>query len=231
MNRRRRTATICGLVAPVIAVGAILLATLVASPETFTWRGRALSDMGRPGAETFWLFDGGLIVGGLVGAPFVWRVWIEASGPLQRAGAVSLAVAIVGTISVGVFFLEHTEYYVSTDLHGPAALTAFGFGPAAALLYGAGSLRGGERRWGLLSVGVGVAPVAQWVVWIGYARTIAADPWAWFAVPEALAAALFGGWVVLLARCFRRADAPGPTRMEAGKSTRYPSRGRTTLNT
>lgn len=206
MPDHTRLATACGFVAPAVALGAILLATFVASPETFAWHDRALSDMGRPGAETFWLFNGALVAGGLLGAPFVRRVWLATRNRLERAGTVALAVAMAGMVGVGVFFLEHTTYYLATNLHAAAALTVFAGAPAANWLYGAGAIRAGDRRWGRSTIGFGVAHVAAWTAWIAYGRTIATDAGAWFAVPEAVAAALFGGWVVLLARRLWRID-------------------------
>jgi hypothetical membrane protein len=58
-----------GVAFPVVSLGAILLATLV-SP-TFTWTGSALSDLGAFGAPTALLFNGGLVLAGLVAFPFV----------------------------------------------------------------------------------------------------------------------------------------------------------------
>ena len=207
MSDRRRVASGCGLVAPVLAVGSLLLATLLASPETFTWHGKALSDMGRPGAETFWLFNGGLIVAGLVGLPFVWRLWIGVDGVLERAGTGLLAVTVVGMIGVGVFFLEHTDYYLATDLHGLAALVTFVAGPIGALVFGVGAWLAGDRRLGGGSVGLGVASVVNWTLWIWYVRSVSSDPWVWFALAEFVAAALFAGWVFLVASRSWRADA------------------------
>ncbi|MFC3956889.1 DUF998 domain-containing protein [Halovivax cerinus] len=203
MVDRRRIATNCGLVAPAVAVGAIVLATVVAPPETFTWRGRALSDMGRPGTTTFALFNGGLIAAGALGGPFVWRVWIETRNGLQRAGAVALGASLVGMIGVGVFFLEHTEYYLSTSLHAPAALLTFGAGPIAALLYGLGALRAGENRLAASSILSAAIPVGTWIGWVAFLRTLAAEPGVWFAVPEFVAASCLGGWVVVLAIAYR----------------------------
>lgn len=195
----RRIAEWCGVTAPIVALGAILLATLVASPETFTWRTRPLSDMGRPGTRTFWLFNGGLVLAGLLGIPFVRLVWTESRGWLQRAGTIALAGTLVGMIGVGVFFLEHTTYYLGTELHGPAALITFGLAPLAALLYGAGVTRAGKRWLAVLSIGSAVIQLVVWVSWITLLSTDTIAPGAWFAVPEFVAALCLGGWVFGLA--------------------------------
>lgn len=194
----RRIATTCGLAAPIVALGAILLATLLASPETFTWRDRALSDMGRYGTRTFLLFNGGLILGGLLGVPFGWRLWTASRTGLERLGVVLLWGATVGLLGVGVFFIGHTDFYLGTDLHAPAALLYFGLAPFAQWIYGTGQILADERNVGLVSIWLGLVHPLAWLGWLLY-RPIASDPAAWFAVPEMVAALAFGCWVFVLA--------------------------------
>ncbi|MFC4543813.1 DUF998 domain-containing protein [Halosolutus amylolyticus] len=193
-----RIATRCGIAAPIVALGAVVLATIVASPETFTWRGRALSDMGRYGAETFALFNGGLIVGGLLGLPFAWRLWQTSRGVVERVGVALLVVAVAGLIGVGVFFLDHTAVYLETERHFLAALTFFGVAPIAQWVYGTGQVLADDRRGGLVSIWLGIAHPIAWLGWLLY-RAGSADPWAWFAVPEFVAALAFGGWILVVA--------------------------------
>ena len=204
----RRLATYCGVAAPAVALGAVALATVVASPETFTWRGRALSDMGRYGTRTFVLFNGGLILGGLLGLPFAWRLWITARDPFERVGIAALVVATLGLIGVGVFFIEHTAFYLERDLHGPAAMTYFVLAPFAQWLYGTGAVRAGRIREGLASFWLGIAHPLVWLGWLLFllARTPGPDSMAWFAVPEFVAALAVGCWFVVLAADLRRSD-------------------------
>ncbi|WP_254862113.1 DUF998 domain-containing protein [Halovivax gelatinilyticus] len=194
-----RVTRACGLAAPVIALGAIFLSTCIASPETFTWRNRALSDMGRPGTETFWVFNGGLILAGVIGIPFVHRVWDESTNRLERVGAGMLGVSLAGMIGVGLFFLEHTTYYLSTDLHGPAALTTFAAAPIAAIGYGLGAYRAGTTHLAVASLAAGTLQLASWIVWGAYVHLLASTSTTWFAVPEFVAAGCLGAWVVVLA--------------------------------
>lgn len=199
MVDRRRIATGCGVAAPIVVLGAIALATVVAAPETFTWKSRALSDMGRPGTRTFVLFNGGLVLGGLVGVPFVWRVWHYARDYLQRAGTLALGGSLLGMIGVGIFFLEHTTYYLASSLHGIAALTTFTLAPIAALLYGSGAALTGQRRVAIWSLASGVLALVGWASWIAYLQWWAPFPRAWFAVPEFFAGLCLGGWILRLA--------------------------------
>ncbi|MFA9425059.1 DUF998 domain-containing protein [Natronorubrum sp. A-ect3] len=209
-----RIASGCGLAAPIVALGAIFLATLLAAPETFTWRDRALSDMGRYGATTFLLFNGGLVLGGLLGLPFGWRLWVASQTTLERLGVGLLWGATIGLVGVGVFFLDHTEFYLTTSLHGPAAVLFFGLAPFAQWLYGTGLVLVEKPRLGLASIWLGLVHPLGWLGWLLF-RVGSDDPMAWFAVPEFVAALAFGSWVLLIAGIQWRRD---------GSRTTVPSR-------
>lgn len=210
----RRIATACGLAAPLVALGAIVLATLLAAPETFTWRGRALSDMGRVGTRTFLLFNGGLIAGGLLGIPFGWQLWVAARNGPERLGVALLWAATAALVGVGVFFLGHDAYYLGTEVHAPVALLHFGLAPLAQWVYGSGLVVAGDARLGLVSIWLGIAHPLIWLGWLA-SSAAADDPSAWFAVPEFVAAVAFGGWVVALAtdRYRRLADDPSESKV------------------
>lgn len=209
MVDRGKIATYCGIVGPIVSLGAIVLAAIVASPETFTWQERALSDMGRYRAPTFPIFNGGLIVGGLLGFPFAWRLWIASRNALERLGVALLAIAVAGQIGVGIFFLEHTAVYLETSLHGIAALTVFGLAPFASWVYGTGSALAGDGRLAVASFWPGIVHPLAWLGWLlSLGGTAAAGTW--FAVPEFVAAVAFGGWVLLLAVTVYRRDDSEP---------------------
>ncbi|WP_049941618.1 DUF998 domain-containing protein [Haloterrigena turkmenica] len=195
---RRRVATACGLAAPVVALSAIALATLLAAPETFSWRARALSDMGRRGTRTFPLFNGGLILGGLLGVPFGWRLWLAARNGLERLGVGLLWAATTALVGIGVFFLGHDAFYLDTEFHTPVALLFFGLAPFAQWVYGSGLVLAGDARLGLVSVWLGIVHPLCWLGWLA-SRAGAGEPSAWFAVPEFVAAVAFGSWVFALA--------------------------------
>ncbi|AEH38317.1 DUF998 domain-containing protein [Halopiger xanaduensis] len=193
-----RVATHCGLAAAVVGLGAIVLATLVASPETFTWRSAALSDMGRYETRTFPLFNGGLVLSGLLGVPFGWRLWRASETILERIGVALLVVATVGLIGVGVFFLGHADWYLERSFHGPAALTYFAAAPLAQLIYGTGAVLAGRLRRGLVSIWLGIVHPLAWLGWL-LVLVAGGDAGAWFAVPEFVAAVAFGAWIGFLA--------------------------------
>lgn len=200
----RHIATYCGIASPIVSLGAIVLATIVAPTETFTWQGRALSDMGRYGAPTFPLFNGGLIAGGLLGLPFGWRLWIASRNTLERLGTLLLALTVVGMIGVGVFFLEHTAVYLETSLHGLAALSVFGVAPLTAWVYGSGAALAGDGRLAVASFWLGNVHLVAWLGWVLSIGGV--DTSTWFAVPEFVAAVALGGWTLLLAVTLLRRD-------------------------
>lgn len=193
MDSLDRYAVYCGLLAPVLSLGLLALSTVVAPPSEFTWQSYALSDMGRPDARTFLVFNAGLISGGLVGLPFVWPLWSRARNHAERGGAALLLVSLVGLALVGVFHLPH-------DLHGLTALLFFVTGPFTHWLYGTGQALAGDVRLGLVSIWFGVGHVMGWTGWLLYLSLAQPGEQLWFAVPEMIAAMAFGGWAFTVAR-------------------------------
>ncbi|MDZ7730783.1 MAG: DUF998 domain-containing protein [Natrialbaceae archaeon] len=92
---------------------------------------------------TFWLFNGGLILAGLIGLPFGWRLWQEVTNRVEQIGVAILGLSVFGMVAVGIFFLGHTDYYLSVSLHGISALLVFLGAPVASWVYGYGP---GPRR-------------------------------------------------------------------------------------
>lgn len=198
---RRGTAIKSGLVAPVIAIVGILLATLVDS--SFSWMDSALSHTGElpPGRSvsldlfvdrpSFLLFNGSLIAAGIGGLPFAWLLYDETEHPLKRSGAVTLGIALVSLAAVGIFYLPH-------GWHAPAAIVHFIATMGFLWLYGLGLAETGELGRGASAVGLGFVVLGTWLVWTF------AMPGAGIAVPEFVGALALGGWVV--AEALRKLD-------------------------
>lgn len=191
MSSLERYAIYCGLMAPVVSLGSTSLSTVLAPASEFTWQAYALSDLGRPDARTFVLFNGGLILGSLLGVALAWPLWRRSRNTLERAGTVAFVLAVVGLGLVGVFHLPR-------DLHSPAALLFFVGGPFTQWLYGTGQVLAGDVRFGLVSVWFGVAHIVGWVGWLLPVAAAGSDDW--FAVPEMIASLAFGLWALALAR-------------------------------
>jgi len=89
-------------------------------------------DMGRYGAPTFLLFNGGLIVGGLLGFPFAWRLWLESRNSLERVGVARYrGRRHRDDRRRDLLPRTYDPLPRETSLHGLAALTVFGVAPFA----------------------------------------------------------------------------------------------------
>ena len=176
-----------GVASTAIALAGIAGAT-AASP-TFRWTGNALSDLGQPGAPaatpiTTLLFDGGLVLGGVVGLLFVYTLWAGSEHALERVAGVPFAVALLGMAGVGVF-------PSSQPLHVPAALTLYLGSVVAMAMYAVGNVLAGARTRGAVTVALVVVHVGVWWWWSAGGAVTRGG----LAIPETIGAALFGAWV------------------------------------
>ncbi|WP_435349467.1 DUF998 domain-containing protein [Haloarchaeobius sp. HRN-SO-5] len=207
MTDRRRTLASFSLLAPGLALATLLLSTLV--DPLFSWRSRSLSSMGEATGEAlltvtnadqvaFLLFNGGLVVGGLLGLPFAVLLWLDAENGIERAGVVAFALALLSMAGVGVAYLDGPV----ASLHFPFAAGFYLLATVALLSYGTGVVLARETGLGLAVLALGVAHLLQWAVWVLLEATVwtGDDVPTYFAVPEAVGAVLFGGWVLLMAR-------------------------------
>ncbi len=186
MKRLVRIGRLSALITPAFAFLAIIGATLLA-PE-FSWASNALSDLGAPGAETAWLFNGGLVLAGLLGLPFATALARTARNRigLLAAGFVVLTLALLA--GVGVFPSGH-------PFHLPVAAGFYLVATLTLWTAGTGDVLAGETRFGLLAIWLANIQVLQWLAWVTGIRV---GPG--LAVPEAIGAALFAAWVIARGR-------------------------------
>lgn len=178
MNRQA-AALLTGFAAPFVTLAAILVATVV-SP-TFSWADSALSDLGVT-AATALLFNGGLVVGGLLALPYAFVLWDADPEPLSRTAAVNFALTAVSMGLVGVFVSGH-------PLHVPVAVAFFLFLTLTMTFDGVARRETTTGNVALRQAGI---HVVVWVGWIlGYVP-------GGLAIPEIVGAAMFAVWVLLL---------------------------------
>ncbi|UPV76587.1 DUF998 domain-containing protein (plasmid) [Halorussus limi] len=189
-SRFRTVARASGAAAPVVTLGAILVSTLL-SP-TFSWADSALSDLGRAGAPTAPIFNGGLILGAILALPYVARVALAAERLLTRLGAATFGLAALSMGLVGVF-------PTGTAYHFPAAVSLYLFVTYGLFLYGSGRVRAGAARGqietttaGLAAIWLGVGHLTSWLAWGAGLRV---GPG--LAIPETVGAAIFVAWIRL----------------------------------
>lgn len=179
-----------GIAAVAVAFGAIIAATL-ASPA-FSWTGSALSDLGASGAPTRALFNGGLVVAGLLALGFVPALWRGADTAPGRLAAVAFAVDAALLAGVGLF-------PAGTALHLPVAVGFYLLLTGALWTHAGARWRAGDRRGARFSFALGAANLAAWVAWAATGDVLRAG----LALPEAAGALALGVWTVRTALAHR----------------------------
>lgn len=187
MTRLRRAMAWSGIASSLIGFATTLLATVL-SP-TFSWTASALSDLAAVDAATPWLFNGGLVVAGVIALPFGWVLLETARHPFERLGAASFTGSVVGLALVGAF-------PTGTALHFPAALAYFLLFMTAMWLHGSGAALAGDVRRGLLEIWLGIGHLLAWLGW-------AASGLEGIAIPELVGSAILLAWLVLTTQWVR----------------------------
>lgn len=181
-----RIAPWTAVVATVVAFGAILTTTTVA--PWFSWTGNALSDLGHHDRATAGIFNGGLIVAGVVGAVFpVWLVF-DRDSVVRRLGAAVVAATLVDLALIGVFPTPH-------DLHGTVSVLFFVGVTLGLVVWGFGDITADSRRRGGAIAAGGAFHAALWVVWFS-----SLVPYEGVAIPEFLGAVALAGTSLAVAR-------------------------------
>ncbi|MFD1587583.1 DUF998 domain-containing protein [Halorientalis brevis] len=177
-----------GIVAPVVTLGAIFVATLL-SPQ-FSWTGNALSNLGTTISTastptTRLVFNGGLIAGGFVGLWFGYALVGAARNRIELVGVALFGLVLVALVLIGVF-------PQGTDPHVPVAIAFYVLLSIALWTYGVGNVVAGDRVRGVATILAGGLNGATWAVWIATGALLRPG----LALPEIVGAVLFAGWAV-----------------------------------
>ena len=188
---RLQTSVAAGL-ASVVTTNVAILSAVVASPS-FSWSENALSNLGQPGTAvatpvTTALFNGGLVLGGVLGVGFTVALWAVADNHVQRLAVPPFVGAMVAMAGVGVF-------PQSQPLHAPAAIGLYLLSMVAMSFDGTGALIAGVVRRGAATLALVVVHVGVWWWWSTGGPILRAG----LAVPEIAGALVITGWVVLVA--------------------------------
>ena len=185
MRKASRVVPWTAVLAAVVAFGAILTTTTVA--PWFSWTENALSDLGHHERATASLFNGGLIVAGLVGAVFPMWLTLDTDGTLRRLGAVTVAVTLVDLALIGVFPTPH-------DLHGTVSVVFFVGVTLGLIVWGIGDIRDDRRLRGGVIAATGFFHGVFWVVWFS-----SIIPYEGVAIPEFIGAVALAGTALVIA--------------------------------
>ena len=170
---------------PAISLVAILLATL-GSP-TFSWTDSALSDLGAPGEPTALVFNGGLVLTGLLALPFVAWLYRRGRNRIERVGALVLGLSAVLSSLVGVFPIG-----TPLRLHFLVAVGFFVSVSVALWIHAAGAYRDGRTRDAVVAFACGSIDPLGWLVWGLVGRDVAPG----LALPELVAVLGLHAWVL-----------------------------------
>lgn len=189
-GRRGTLVAWCGPATIVVSAVGILSATLLA--PSFSWAGNALSDLGAAGASTAPLFNGTLILAGLLGLPFAFRLVVARSGWVRWLGALLFGASSLLLALIGVFPLP-------SPYHAAVAVPFFLLFTIALALDGVGAIRGGRGIDGALSFSLAGIHVVGWLVW-------SQSGLAGVAIPEMIGSVALWIWIL---RRFREVRASG----------------------
>lgn len=179
-----RTAAAFGVLSILVSLGAIGVAILLSA--RFSLATSALSDLGRAGWNATAVFNGGLLVAGLLALPFGIVLARDARTLLHAAGSVAFSLSAVSLALIGVFALPAPE-------HGLVAIGFFLAFTVAFILYGIGDVRAGARGRGLATLGLALVHILGWTIWL------AAGTPGGLAIPELVGSACLSAWVLATA--------------------------------
>ena len=185
MRRSIDLAAVFGGVAPFLTYACILLA--VASYKEFSWTHNALSDLGIVPGVTMILFNGGLIIGGILFTIFAIGLYeYMRKTTIGRVGAFFFILASISITCVGIF----NEHFKPT--HFIFSVTLFTFMALSLLVFSGNLLIKGQSRLGLFTLVLGSASAAMWILeyTIRYFQNVA--------VPEFVSGLLGVTWVMVM---------------------------------
>jgi len=172
-----KLAGLCGVATPIVALSCIFIA--ISLSPWFSWSSNALSDLGV--GEASWVFNSGLIAGGILTMILAGSMFVSfRDQALRRIGAVILLIDAFSLIGIGLF----SE--AAGRIHFYFSVAFFMLFPVSLFLLGIGAVKATSRKFGILTIVIGVLAALPWVF-----------RWDAVAVPEMLSALTASAWIVI----------------------------------
>ncbi len=172
---------VAGAIAVLVGLSGLALAIVLT--EGFSLREQALSELGRPGANTAFLFNGSLVLAGSLAAVFCLSLIAKLNHGAQRAGVGLLALAGIALACVGLFPMGHA-------LHGPVAVGFFLLLTLGLLVTGYGDREFGRPGRSRVSLNLAVLHVLAW--------SFAFVALEGIALPELVGGVVYALWIVIV---------------------------------
>jgi len=179
-----RVAAVCGILTPIIAFTCISAAIALYPP--FSWTDNALSDLGVVEGAVSMIFNGGLMLSGILALTFAIGVQNYLDKSVKgKVGAFLFALDAIALIAIGAF-------PEGTAPHYPASLAFFVLFPIAMLFIGAVLVKKNEKPMAVFSFLAAIFAIAVWVFQytVGFGKGVA--------IPETLTSLAVSVWALVL---------------------------------
>ncbi len=175
---RFRIAGLCGIIEPLVVSLFVLLAVFI-SPW-FSWTDNALSDLGVQGSAAV-VFNTGLVLGGVLTGVFATGLGKALNSSLGRVGKFIVILDAAALSAIGIF------PETAGELHLYVSVAFFVLLSLYLLIFGVGFIFTHERKWGLITVILGLFSAFVWIF-----------GWEGVAIPETLAYLAASAWSVTM---------------------------------
>lgn len=172
---------VAGVIATVVGLAGVALAIVLA--EGFSLREQALSELGQAGASTAWLFNGTLVVAGLLATLFCASLVARLGHTFQRAGVALIGLSGLSLAGIGAFPMGH-------PLHRPLAIAFFVLLTIGLVVTGYGDREFGRPRRSRVSLNLAIMHVLAW--------SFAYVTLEGVALPELVGGVIFGVWILIV---------------------------------
>ncbi len=171
---------IIGIASPIVSFSFIAMAIHI--HPWFDWRANALSDLGAMSTGNSWVFNLGLVLGGILSMVFSTLLVSIARHPLEKVGAWMFLFASFSMALTGVFPEEMSIHYVvavSFYLLSVIAMCIYGvhlwyrhmwYGPASLALVAVGLILAFMPDWSAIAIpeAIGASAITAWMYMMIY---------------------------------------------------------------
>ncbi len=180
-----KVAGICGLLAPIIAFGGIILAIL--SYPQFSWSNNALSDLGVVPGFTAISFNISLMASGILSLAFSAGLFLFTKESISgKIGAIIFVAVALSLFAIGLFPEN------MAPMHFQASFAFFMLFPLSLFFTSAEFFKSARARLAIFSFAMAIVGAAAWLLYFStkFAPNVA--------IPETIAALAVAAWTFVM---------------------------------